>query len=147
MLNKRLDSTASSPVFITWRDSYSVGNDELDAHHKTIIAMIDELFLATQQGTDALIVDAVLNRMADYAEFHFAREEELMELHQFPGLSDHKDKHRRLVGDLNDLRSQNPEHGAVTGNDLLRLLKRWWLYHISGVDKQYSSYLSPATVG
>jgi hemerythrin len=108
--------------------------------------MINDLFSAVQQEADDFAVDDMLGRLGDYARGHFGREEELMELHQFPGLSAHQEAHRGFVHDLDDLRFQSLQPDAVTASDLLRFLKRWWVDHISKTDREYSPYVGHVAV-
>jgi len=126
-------------VFITWQKHYSVGNEELDGHHKVLFSIVNELFGVIQRDANASMVGEILDRLIDYTKWHFAREEELMEIHEFSGLAAHQNAHRLLVKKLEGLRFQNLQPGTVTASDLLRLMKQWWLDHVCKLDKQYSS--------
>ena len=137
---------SSTPTFIAWKEWYSVGNDELDHHHQTLFSMVNELYAAIQDNTAPEVVGGMLDRMFEYTEWHFACEEERMEQNQYPDIENHKAAHRRLIQDLNSLRLQSLGPDALTGSDMLRFLKRWWVDHIRGTDKEYSPYVSSLPV-
>ncbi|HIQ22602.1 MAG TPA: bacteriohemerythrin [Planctomycetes bacterium] len=135
----------STPVLIEWRNHYSVGNAELDQHHKVILSIINEILVMLEKGADSSALESILAHLADYANWHFRREEELMEQRQCPGLDTHKRAHAHFVKDLEAFRFQNLTPKGLKPNDLLRYLKRWWLDHICKVDRKYRSCVGEAS--
>jgi hemerythrin-like metal-binding protein len=125
-------------VSIAWKDFYSVGNEELDHHHKTILSITNDLYHALRNDSERQVVQSILDRLVEYADFHFTREEELMEECRFPDLANHKVSHQTLAQKTNELRLHSRR---VKGKDLLRFVKAWWVNHICREDKQYSSYM------
>jgi hemerythrin len=136
-------SAESGAVFITWREEYSVGHEELDGHHKVIFSILNELFQVMQGGSyDRMAGQGLLDRLVEYTKLHFDREEELLESHGYADLASHRKAHRRLVSDLDLLQVQNSHAETFVKADLLAFLKRWWLQHICKVDKQYAPVLA-----
>jgi len=127
---------------ITWKDFYSVGEPSLDAEHKHIIGILNEMFEAVERGSDHEILKSALDRLVQYTLVHFNHEEEVMQEHDYPDLQRHKALHDRLRKRTIDLRQHIT---LVTGHDMLFFLKEWWIGHIQGEDKKYSPYveLSP----
>ena len=77
---------------IVWNNSFSVGYEPLDAQHKELAAMINELIQECEKGTEeakASIMQA-FERSAEYAKTHFATEEHYMLKVGFPKLAEHK---------------------------------------------------------
>jgi hemerythrin len=130
--------TGEKVVFVAWKDFYSVKNEELDGHHKKIVLMVNELYDALENGTEREVIRSLLNALVDYTKFHFAREEELMAECEFPDLPSHKLSHETMVWKTNRLAMQSDN---VSGQDLLRFLKTWFVNHICGEDKQYSPFM------
>jgi len=127
---------------ISWKPFYSVGEPSLDADHKQIIGVINELIEAVDRGCDQGILKPVLDRLVKYTLMHFDHEEQVMQEHGYPDFPQHKALHDRLRKRTIDLR----EHIMfVTGRDMLSFLKDWWLGHIQGEDKKYSPYLEFAS--
>jgi len=125
-------------VFITWKDFYSVKNEEMDGHHQKIIAMVNELYDALKSGAEREVTRSLLPGLVEYTKFHFTREEQLMAECQFPNLAVHKSSHVSLFQETNRLSRQA---GEVSGKELLRFLKKWFVDHICGEDKQYSPFM------
>ena len=124
--------------YVTWKDFYSVGEPSLDAEHRQIISVINELYEAMQQGQDRAVLKPITDRLLQYTLAHFKHEEQVMQEHEYPDFTQHIALHDKIRQKTIDLR----EHvSLVTGHDLLRFLKDWWVGHIQGCDKKYSPYL------
>jgi len=124
--------------YVIWKDFYSVGDPSLDAQHKQILGTINELHEAMQKGKDRAVLRPILDRLLEYTLVHFKHEEQVMQEHEYPDFAHHKVLHDKIRQKTADLR----EHAyLVTGQDLLRFLKEWWVDHIQGQDKNYSPYL------
>ena len=124
--------------YVTWKHFYSVGDPFLDAEHKQILGIINELYDAVAQGQDHALRKPVLSTLLQYTLAHFKHEEQAMADHEYPDFARHKaahDKLRRRTRDFVD------NVDLLTGRDLLRFLKDWWLGHIQEMDKQYQPYM------
>ncbi len=62
-----------------WPESMSVGVPQLDADHKAIIRLINRLHEGLRSGSEAAALDQIFDNLVAYIEWHFAREEEIME--------------------------------------------------------------------
>lgn len=134
----------SKPVFIIWKDAYSVGHDELDGQHKIIVSIINDLYVAIQSGTEHEVLGGILHRLSDYTKLHFRREEHLMEAHGFAHTAEHGILHQRMVETTEDLRRQVSRSGGGEASEVLAFLKDWWLNHICRADQEYSSVMRGA---
>jgi hemerythrin-like metal-binding protein len=124
--------------YVAWKDFYSVGNPSIDAQHKQILDTINDLYEAMQKGKDRAVLKPILDRLLQYTLAHFQFEEQVMQEHEYPAFVPHKALHDRIRKRTSDLR----EHAhLVTGPDLLRFLKEWWVGHIQSLDKKYMPYL------
>ena len=126
---------------IAWKDYYSVGDESLDAQHKQLLGIINELYSAIEQGADRLAVRPILDRLLQYTLTHFKHEEEVMSAHDYPGLAQHKAFHDKMRQRTIDY-CENAD--LVTGRDLFSFLKQWWCNHIQEQDKDYAPYLKVA---
>jgi hemerythrin len=128
---------------VVWDDSFSVGFGPLDDQHKALVDMINELFQACKEG----VVEAdmaflgIIKRALDYAETHFADEEEYLSEANYPHLSEQKEQHEAFVEEVQKT-IEEFEAGNVEPIHLAKFLKKWLLNHIAVYDKRYSSYLA-----
>jgi hemerythrin-like metal-binding protein len=126
-------------VYITWKDYYSVNDPLLDAEHKQIIECINELYSALKNPTQGELIKRVLDTLVQYTETHFKHEEERLKEADFPNFEAHKALHDEMKRLTIGLRTHLT---SVTAHDVLVFLKDWWLEHIQGEDKLYSSYMT-----
>jgi len=131
-----------TPPFIVWKDAYSVGNDELNTHHKGIISIVNDLYSAIQNQSAKAELGSILDRLLDYTQSHFQREESLMAEHQFPGLPQHKVVHERMVLKTEELCGLGLRHNDDAVPETMAFLKDWWVQHIRVMDAQYRPYMA-----
>ncbi|MEO5338626.1 MAG: bacteriohemerythrin [Magnetospirillum sp. WYHS-4] len=123
---------------VEWSPELSVGVEVLDFDHEVLVSLINQLADAVADGEDHDVVGSVLNMMLDYTDYHFGREEAIMEACAYPGLAEHRAIHAALKGrvrEIRDLYDANP--GMVLGEDLMDFLTRWLKDHIMGRDRLY----------
>jgi hemerythrin-like metal-binding protein len=125
--------------YITWKNDYSVGDSTLDAQHRQIIELLNELHIAMQRGVEHQTIRPFLDQLVQYTVSHFQTEEKLLLAHQYPDFAAHKVLHEKMQRRTIGLRDNA---GLVTGRDLLVFLKEWWCGHIQEQDKKYEPYLS-----
>ncbi len=71
-------------ALLHWRDNLSVGVDDVDADHKHLIDLLNELHYLVFAGGDRTSVGKVLEKLVRYTEYHFDREEKLMRVARLP---------------------------------------------------------------
>ncbi len=128
-------STGAARPFIEWTDDLSVGVPAMDAHHRKLVDLINQLHTAMRSGKGALAVGPALEELAKYAGYHFGAEEKLMREHKCSGLAEQQAAHSELVDRVSDLRQQlaSGQHGL--GVEVLNMLKDWLVNHIQRKDK------------
>ncbi len=87
------DSFPIKKDFIEWSDALSVGVQEIDDQHKGLAAMVNEMSEGIKGGWGKEARDEVLTRLVEYTKVHFATEESLMSISNYPGISTHKKQH------------------------------------------------------
>ena len=126
-------------VYIVWNNDYSVGEPSLDAQHRQVIDLLNELYVAMQRGVDHQAVRPLLDQLVQYTVNHFQSEEKVLLAHQYPDFAQHRALHDKMRQRTMGLRDNA---GLVTGRDLLVFLKEWWCSHIQEQDKKYEPYVS-----
>ncbi len=122
----------------TWSDDYTVGNDEIDAQHKTFFGIADRF--DTVDPADKAAVEKLFDELDDYTETHFKDEEELLAERGFPGLEKHKAVHRVFADQVRDLRTRFRDNELEPGfaGDLVI---RWLSIHIKVMDKTWGEWM------
>jgi hemerythrin len=129
-------------ALITWNDNYSVKIKQIDDQHKKLINMLNELHDAMKVGKGKEVLEKILAGLIQYTVTHFAEEERLMKLHNYPDYVQHKKEHNLLMIQVNDVQKQYREGNAVLSQAVMTFLKDWLQNHIQGTDKKYAPFLN-----
>lgn len=127
---------------IIWDDSYLLHLPVIDAQHKQIVAVLNELESAMAGDITSAEVDALLLRLQQYTARHFAIEERHMEESNYPGLARQRAAHREF-GEIfarlaSDYHRGGLSHSLV--NCLHRELSQWVQQHVTGIDQSFGRY-------
>lgn len=127
--------------FVEWSDSLSVGIQEIDEQHKVLINLINRLFDETivNQAT-ASVTEGILDELIQYTIVHFAVEESLFRIFDYPAIDAHMSRHVDLKAQVLELQKKIKQ-GQSVNSDLLLFLKKWLTNHILQEDKQYAPFL------
>jgi hemerythrin len=132
-----MDAQKHSPI-ITWTPEMSVGVSELDADHRILVGLINKLSDA-QDVNDAAVIESVLDSLAIYVDEHFQREEAYMESVGCLHLQEHRQKHRALTAQVEQIRLDFfLGNRDCLGEHTLAFLKEWLRQHILIEDMQYN---------
>jgi hemerythrin-like metal-binding protein len=130
---------------ITWDDSYSVGNDAIDAQHKEWIAIYNRLDQTMLDGNIqdlAKVREDSLQAMRDYTNYHFRQEEEYMKEIGYPDIVAHKRLHTDFDDQLYNYHRMIRNGELVLNTELISIIKDWLLNHILKVDMKYRAFLA-----
>jgi len=116
-----------------WKKEYSVGIDELDSQHKTLVECVSAIEQAETEAERPSVVEAVLERLDDFTRVHFAVEECLMRIHDDPRLHEHIHEHLRFADRLRLLKLRSP--GTDISQDIVEFLRRYLAQHVPDFDK------------
>jgi hemerythrin len=129
-----------------WRDEFSVQIGSVDAQHRVLFGLADELYTAMSVGKSQLALSHILNRLVQYTRTHFAHEERLMRLHGYPELAAHKAEHDALTSKVLAFEADFSQGRIAMSVELLQFLKVWLEHHIQGSDQKYSLSLRSKAV-
>ena len=129
-------------ALIDWSTEYSVNIREIDRQHEKLFGMLNELYDAMSKGKGKSVMGPVLSHLIEYTDYHFATEERLFALHEYPGAAEHTRQHRALTAEAKAFKQRFEANEVLVTSELLGFLKSWLSHHISGTDRQYSAYLN-----
>ena len=127
---------------IKWTEDLSVGVEVLDDDHKKLISMLNTLFAAGMAGVADAMLDKTLDALEDYTHFHFEREIEFLEKHDYPSVEPHKFQHEKLIKELKTYTDKVREQGVDgMSTELMMFLRTWLINHIKEHDMDYAKFL------
>ncbi len=121
-----------------WDETMSVGVPELDDQHRSLIALVNEAYLAIRKHDEHLLASLV-DRMREYAAMHFRFEEDCMEKHGYPDLDHHRRLHEAFNAQVDDFRRQLFD--KTNFSQVFVFLSRWLTDHIMREDMKYREFL------
>ncbi|MFA6584197.1 MAG: bacteriohemerythrin [Elusimicrobiaceae bacterium] len=129
-------------ALFNWDTSMSVGVNKFDEHHKKLVDMVNKLHDAMSSGKGNEVIGPILTELVRYTQYHFAEEEKLMTLHQYPDLAKHKAEHVALTKKALELMEQQKKGSIVVTVPVMFFLRDWLTTHIKGTDKKYGPFLN-----
>ena len=126
---------------IKWRDSYSVGVDEIDKEHKVLVEIVNELFTIVRDKKSLLDSTVCIDKLIQYTVTHFADEEAIMEKMEFPSIDDHKALHGKLLHTVRIFNRRIKDKEDIATQELYIFLRDWLITHILEEDMKYKEHL------
>ena len=124
-----------------WKDEYSVGIPSIDAQHKKLVRMLNDLFSAMREAKANKILGEIFADLGKYTVEHFAYEEKLFAKYGYPEAPAHLAAHKVLIAQVVE-QQQKFASGAITiSKQLANFLKTWLTEHILKEDKAYTAFL------
>lgn len=128
---------------IEWRESLSVGVDEIDNQHKQLLVHFDRLLKACEAGQGLTELKRLLGFLDDYVVKHFKDEEGIQRLRNFPGYGAHKKEHESFIAQLTKVKQEIQEEGVALHHvmETNNMMLKWLVHHISTVDVQLGTFI------
>jgi hemerythrin len=128
--------------FIEWENSFELGVEQFDEHHNHLVGLINKIYDGYTTDAPSEEVGVVLEKLIDYASYHFSAEELWMEKQKYPKLEPHVAEHEkfchRVIGFWQDYNLGK----TVLSLDVLTFLKDWLIDHILKTDSEYGMFIA-----
>ncbi|MCK5286053.1 MAG: hemerythrin family protein [Candidatus Pacebacteria bacterium] len=130
-------------MLLNWKKEYSVNVKEIDAQHKKLIEMINELYEIINNKNENLQKEftRVVGELEEYKNYHFSTEEKYFHQFNYENTEDHIAKHIAFGKKIEEFKEHlsNPnENYPQICFDLLDYLEDWFFAHLIGDDKKYT---------
>jgi len=134
---------------LLYSSRFVTGDREVDAQHRALFHMANELLFAHDVRDDPDLFLRGLAFLARYCQWHFATEERAMERAAYPGLERHRQHHGELTARIARLQATSRSEGP---NEALRLalhrvLSDWLSFHIRILDQEFVQHVRGGTAG
>ena len=134
-------TSTTTHVIFPWLEKYSVGIEQIDAQHKGLVRLINDLHAAMIAGQGSQNIGKILDELVHYTEEHFSYEENMLRERNFSRLIGHQLEHKRLTGQVVELREKYRNNSITLTMEVMRFLKDWLANHIMGHDQKYAAEL------
>jgi hemerythrin-like metal-binding protein len=114
-----------------------VGNELIDNDHDEFISLLNKLESANNADFPALF-----QQLYEHTEQHFARENLLMEQFSYPGLTDHKGEHLRVLGEFKQFKTRIDKGLIAFGRGFVKdRLPQWFGLHVRTMDTALATHI------
>ncbi len=110
----------------------------IDDQHDTILEFVTSFEKAVEAQSDRKSIQSLIERMREFAQFHFVIEESLMQIVKYSRFAAHRAEHQQVLGQLASIEEQMSRHQA--GGDWLALLRTCLLEHFNDSDRHFTQY-------
>lgn len=126
----------------SWDIRYSIGIDELDAHHRHLIELLNSIYASFMNEAPDADLGRIFDELTDYTQYHFLAEEFLMQDWHYPEYESHKVLHDQFVKRLKELQTSFSRCNQRVSFELLAFLNSWLLAHIQETDVSFGKFLA-----
>jgi len=124
-----------------WSSSYSVYVPEVDAEHRQLYRMAEDLKLAILAEEKLDHSRPLLGEFARHVTAHFGHEERLMKATNYPSKEWHKGQHGTASRKLAVLKRALERGESAAGLEILAELHEWLQNHIRLADRMLGAHL------
>jgi hemerythrin len=128
-------------AYFQWADDLVIDNGPIDADHKRLVDLVNELHTATSEGRGQEVVEGILNQLIQYTADHLHREEAQMTSVGFPNIERHKIGHQHFIDNLQRLKQRYHEGSIAVAAQLSTVLRDWLSLHIRRSDKELLAFI------
>lgn len=126
----------------SWDIRYSIGIDEVDAHHRHLIELLNSIYESFMNEAPDADLAKIFDELTDYTQYHFLAEETLMQDWHYPDYASHKILHDQFVKRLKELQVGFSRCNQRVSFELLTFLNSWLLSHIQETDVSFGKFLA-----
>jgi hemerythrin len=124
-----------------WDPAWETGVSIIDRQHRQLVDHAARLLDDVMGGRTDLDVQASLQFLTQFADFHFRDEERIMAEAGYPSLQAHQVEHQALRERLEAMaQKQAQAQGGLTA-DLVRFVHHWIARHVDSMDRALADFL------
>lgn len=120
--------------WIPWDEKLSVGIDIIDAHHRYLFDLTNDLYEVVAKKRGAREVARLIKSLDAYAKIHFRAEEQMMEHYHYPCAGRQINQHHAFEAKIAEFYEELHDNPFVAQFDVLTYLRDWLLHHIGVED-------------
>jgi hemerythrin-like metal-binding protein len=124
-----------------WSTANSVYLPEIDAEHRALYRLGNELHKALPAGADAARLQPILANLLESAEQHFRHEERLMQAIHYTAFAWHKGQHDAMRKKARAMARRVTAGDLAATGELLTFLSEWLRGHIGVADRMMGARL------
>jgi len=127
---------------VDWKETYSVGIETFDNHHRKLFELINGLSKISDSGeAESDVVSKTLKELLEYTKYHFTEEERVLGEFGHPDLAIQKEEHEFFANKVKGYCSYYLAGSEPLAADVVEFLHEWLANHIMEKDQHYKTLL------
>ena len=122
---------------ITWGPQIETGIQIIDAQHKRLVGIINELNEAMKEDRSNEIMAATMAELVDYTHTHFGTEMRLLSNHGYDHFDEHIREHKIFTDQIEMYRDRVDAGSRSVDVSVMEYLREWLVNHITVSDRAY----------
>lgn len=133
--------------FSKWKESYKIGHDQIDAQHQELFEIANEAFHEVPDSQRDNKNKEVMKKLYHYMKEHFKDEEAFMSEINYPELDKHKELHKEIINDCNELLQDiNDMDAEVFEKELAKTIDRHLIKHVIEDDNKIMQWYTKESI-
>ena len=120
-----------------WNNSYLLDIPMIDKQHKKFFDLFDKLYSLNNNGESFEKLEDVIDELDKYTNIHFKTEETLMTKANVINTDEHLMQHKVFEKKILEFKTAYSYKNQVLLNEMVVFMRKWFLLHISQMDKKY----------
>ena len=129
------------PVILEWSNQLATEHPLIDEQHQAMIAIINRLHSCITEPVHRPQFSDQLEQLSNYAMEHFATEERLMSLYNYPHLARHQAQHALLTQQAYALNQRFLGGDLPLDSTVSESIREWFMNHLQGEDRELGLFL------
>jgi hemerythrin len=126
---------------MVWSDKFSVGVKRLDYQHQQLFKIVNDLLMHQEASPASEPIADILERMTQYADYHFKTEERIMKEYGFPDYESQVREHTEFKAKTAAFCMEAIAGKAGLSIEMLDYLENWLTNHILESDVKLKHFL------
>jgi hemerythrin-like metal-binding protein len=127
--------------YLDWDDRMGIGHEVLDAQHRRLVALINDIAEASARGAGRQELGQLVRAFSDYAQEHFNTEQGLMDSVDYPEYFLQVTSHEDCAAQALAFYRSYINGEDVLLDEFLAFVSGWFTSHTMGVDQTLRRYL------
>ncbi|MCP4044998.1 MAG: bacteriohemerythrin, partial [Gammaproteobacteria bacterium] len=124
---------------IEWTEDLAISINPIDEDHKVLVELLNRSMLLTRSESAQREFEQVLTELLEHTQYHFKREEAVMQICGYPDIDFHRQIHQFLINQATQ-KQQQLQSGHLSAEELVDFLSGWLLNHIEVVDRAIAPF-------
>jgi hemerythrin len=129
------------PQLIDWSDEYLIGFEEIDAQHKRLITLVNNILSKCYKHQPKEHIMEAMKILLLYTRWHFQTEDTLMRTFDYVESQEHRDEHNILIKNLMEMH-KNYIDNPKNIEELYKFYFGWFGGHAFSSDKEMADFFN-----